>query len=112
MRLKKYIAEFLGTAILVLFGCGTAAFSGGLSGGTDNGTLGVVSIALAFGLSIVAGAYSIGHISGCHVNPATLSLRLPVHLQAAACLCSLPRRLLQTAWVQTATASSAVSVYP
>lgn len=70
MRLKKYIAEFLGTAILVLFGCGTAVFSSGLSGGTDNGTLGVVSIALAFGLSIVAGAYSIGHVSGCHVNPA------------------------------------------
>ena len=70
MRLKKYIAEFLGTAILVLFGCGTAVFCGGLSGGTGNGTLGVVSIALAFGLSIVAGAYSIGHISGCHVNPA------------------------------------------
>lgn len=70
MRLKKYIAEFLGTAILVLFGCGTAVFSGGLSGGTGNGTLGVVAIALAFGLSIVAGAYSIGHISGCHVNPA------------------------------------------
>ena len=70
MRLKKYIAEFLGTAILVLFGCGTAVFCGGLSGGTGNGTLGVVAIALAFGLSIVAGAYSIGHISGCHVNPA------------------------------------------
>ena len=70
MRLKKYIAEFLGTAILVLFGCGTAVFCGGLSGGTGNGTLGVVSIALAFGLSIVAGAYSIGHVSGCHVNPA------------------------------------------
>lgn len=70
MRLKKYIAEFLGTAILVLFGCGTAVFCGGLSGGTGNGTLGVIAIALAFGLSIVAGAYSIGHISGCHVNPA------------------------------------------
>lgn len=70
MRLKKYIAEFLGTAILVLFGCGTAVFCGGLSGGTGNDTLGVVSIALAFGLSIVAGAYSIGHVSGCHVNPA------------------------------------------
>ena len=70
MRLKKYIAEFLGTAILVLFGCGTAVFCGGLSGGTGNATLGVVSIALAFGLSIVAGAYSIDHISGCHVNPA------------------------------------------
>ena len=70
MRLKKYIAEFLGTAILVLFGCGTAVFCDGLSGGTGNGTLGVVAIALSFGLSIVAGAYSIGHISGCHVNPA------------------------------------------
>ena len=70
MRIKKYIAEFLGTAILVLFGCGTAVFCGGLSGGISNGTLGVVAIALAFGLSIVTGAYSIGHISGCHVNPA------------------------------------------
>ena len=70
MRIKKYIAEFLGTAILVLFGCGTAVFCGGLSGGISNGTLGVVAIALAFGLSIVAGAYSIGHVSGCHVNPA------------------------------------------
>ncbi len=70
MRIKKYIAEFLGTAILVLFGCGTAVFCGGLSGSTGNGTLGVVAIALAFGFSIVAGAYSIGHISGCHVNPA------------------------------------------
>lgn len=70
MRIKKYIAEFLGTAILVLFGCGTAVFCGGLSGSTGNGTLGVVAIALAFGLSIVVGTYSIGHISGCHVNPA------------------------------------------
>lgn len=70
MRMKKYIAEFFGTAVLVLFGCGTAVFSGGLTGGTGNGTLGVLAIAIAFGLSIVAGAYSIGHISGCHVNPA------------------------------------------
>lgn len=56
--------------ILVLFGCGTAVVTGGLSGGTGNGTLGVLAIALAFGLSIVAAAYAIGHISGCHVNPA------------------------------------------
>lgn len=70
MRIKKYLAEFIGTAILVLFGCGTAVFCGGLTGGTGNGTLGVVVIALAFGLSIIAGAYSIGHVSGCHVNPA------------------------------------------
>lgn len=70
MNIKKYIAEFIGTMVLVLFGCGTAVVTGGLSGGTGNGTLGVLAIALAFGLSIVAAAYAIGHISGCHVNPA------------------------------------------
>lgn len=70
MDIKKYIAEFFGTMVLVLFGCGTAVVTGGLSGGTESGTLGVVAIALAFGLSIVAAAYAIGHISGCHVNPA------------------------------------------
>ena len=70
MNIKKYIAEFFGTMVLVLFGCGTAVVTGGLSGGTGSGTLGVLAIALAFGLSIVAAAYAIGHISGCHVNPA------------------------------------------
>lgn len=70
MNIKKYLAEFFGTMVLVLFGCGTAVVTGGLSGGTNNGTLGVVAIALAFGLSIVAAAYAIGHVSGCHVNPA------------------------------------------
>lgn len=59
-ELKKYIAEFIGTAILVLFGCGTAVFTGGS----------IVATALAFGLAIVAAAYAIGDISGCHVNPA------------------------------------------
>ena len=70
MNIKKYFAEFFGTMVLVLFGCGTAVVTGGLSGGVEKGTLGVVAIALAFGLSIVAAAYAIGHISGCHVNPA------------------------------------------
>ena len=59
-ELKKYFAEVLGTAILVLFGCGTAVISGG----------NLVATALAFGLAIVAAAYAIGDISGCHVNPA------------------------------------------
>jgi len=63
--MKKYLSEFLGTAVLVLFGCGTAAISGGITG-----SIGIVGIALAFGLSIVAMAYVIGNISGCHVNPA------------------------------------------
>ena len=60
--MRKYICEFIGTAVLVLFGCGSAAIAGG--------TLGTLGIALAFGLSIVAMAYVIGDISGCHVNPA------------------------------------------
>jgi aquaporin Z len=58
--MRKYIAEFIGTLILVLFGTGIAAFSGG----------DLVATALAFGLAIVASAYVIGNISGCHVNPA------------------------------------------
>ncbi|MDL2252833.1 MIP family channel protein [Ruminococcaceae bacterium OttesenSCG-928-I18] len=68
--MKKYLAELVGTFVLVFFGCGTAVVLGGLSGGVDGSTLGVVAIALAFGLSIVASAYAIGPVSGCHVNPA------------------------------------------
>ncbi len=60
--MKKYLCEFIGTAVLVLFGCGSAAIAGD--------TLGTLGIALAFGLSIVAMAYVIGDISGCHINPA------------------------------------------
>ena len=60
--MKKYICEFIGTTVLVLFGCGSAAIAGS--------TLGTLGIALAFGLSIVAMAYVIGNISGCHINPA------------------------------------------
>lgn len=63
--MKKGIAEFIGTFVLVLFGTGAAVLGGGIEG---IGTLGI--IAMAFGLSIVAMAYSIGTISGCHVNPA------------------------------------------
>ena len=59
MNIRKYICECIGTAVLVLFGCGTAVVTGN-----------VVAISLAFGLSIVAMAYVIGNISGCHVNPA------------------------------------------
>ena len=58
--MKKYIAEFIGTFTLVLFGTGIAVVSGG----------NLVATALAFGLAIVAMAYTIGSISGCHVNPA------------------------------------------
>lgn len=63
---KKYLAEFIGTFVLVLFACGTAAVVGCDS---VNG-VGYLLTALAFGLVIVAMAYSIGNISGCHINPA------------------------------------------
>ena len=63
---KKYVAEFIGTFVLVLFACGTAAVVGCSA---ENGT-GYLLTALAFGLVIVAMAYSIGNISGCHINPA------------------------------------------
>ena len=63
--IKKYFAEFIGTMVLVLIGCGTAAAVGCAVEGS-----GYLLTALAFGLTIVAMAYSIGNISGCHVNPA------------------------------------------
>ncbi len=58
--MKKYIAEFVGTFVLVLVACGVAVVTGA----------GVVATSLAFGLVIVAMAYSIGNVSGCHINPA------------------------------------------
>ena len=60
--MKRYIAELIGTMVLVLFGCGSAAVAGSV--------LGNLGIAMAFGLSIVAMAYVIGDVSGCHINPA------------------------------------------
>ena len=65
--MKKAIAEFIGTFTLVLFGCGAAVIAGPSVGAT---TVGVLGIAFAFGLAIVAMAYGIGPVSGCHVNPA------------------------------------------
>ena len=64
--MKKYLAECIGTATLVILGCGTAMLVGcdAANGG------GYILTALAFGLTIVAMAYSIGNISGCHINPA------------------------------------------
>lgn len=59
---KIFTAEALGTFILVFFGCGSAVFMGA--------QIGMLGISFAFGLSIVAAAYSVGHISGAHLNPA------------------------------------------
>lgn len=65
--MRKYLAEMIGTMVLVLMGCGAAVFAGTTQPFLNIGTLGV---AFAFGLSVVAMAYSIGKISGCHINPA------------------------------------------
>ncbi len=64
--MKKYVAEFIGTAVLTGVGCGTAM----LVGCAADAGCGYILTAFAFGLSIVAMAYSIGNISGCHINPA------------------------------------------
>ena len=63
--MKKYLAELVGTFVLTLLGCGTAV---ALGCGSD--TASIVGTAVAFGLSVVAMAYTIGGISGCHINPA------------------------------------------
>ncbi len=60
--MKKYVAELVGTFILVLFGCGTAVVAGD--------KVGILGIAFAFGFALVGAAYGIGPISGCHINPA------------------------------------------
>ncbi len=65
--MNKMLAEFIGTFTLVLFGCGAAVIAGPAIGAT---TVGVLGISFAFGLAIVAMAYGIGGVSGCHVNPA------------------------------------------
>ncbi len=60
--MKKYLAEMVGTFILVLFGCGSAVIAGD--------KIGLVGIAFTFGLALIGAAYGIGPISGCHINPA------------------------------------------
>lgn len=65
--MKKYVAEFIGTFVLVLFACGAAAVLGCT---TSDANVAYGLTALAFGLVIVGMAYSIGNVSGCHVNPA------------------------------------------
>ena len=64
--MKKLVAEFIGTLWLVLGGCGAAV----LAAGFPELGIGFVGVAIAFGLTVVTMAYAIGHISGCHLNPA------------------------------------------
>lgn len=85
--MKKYVCEFIGTAVLVLFGCGSAAIAGGV--------LGTLGIALAFGLSVVAMYYVIGNISGCHVNPAvSLAMLINKKMDAKDFICYVIAQIL------------------
>lgn len=73
--MRKYIAELIGTFWLVLGGCGSAVFAAAFTGNTEeigffNIGLGFLGVSLAFGLTVVTMAYAIGHLSGCHLNPA------------------------------------------
>jgi aquaporin Z len=66
MNMKKYVAELFGTFWLVLGGCGSAV----LAAAFPNLGIGLLGVALAFGLTVLTMAFAIGHISGCHLNPA------------------------------------------
>ena len=66
MKSKKYVAEFLGTFVLVFGGCGSAVIAAAF----PMIGIGLLGVALAFGLTVLTMAFAIGHISGCHLNPA------------------------------------------
>ncbi|MBP3839289.1 MAG: MIP family channel protein [Prevotella sp.] len=86
--MKKYLAEMIGTMVLVLMGCGVAVSLNCSSNCAEVANAGtVVGTALAFGLSVVAMAYTIGGVSGCHINPAItfgLLLNKKIELKEAA----------------------------
>ncbi len=82
--MKKYLAEMVGTFVLTFLGCGAAVALG--CGTPEGGQAAVVGTAIAFGLAVVAMAYTIGGISGCHINPAiTLGVFLSGRMNAKDC---------------------------
>jgi aquaporin Z len=70
MRMKRFAAEFLGTFWLVLGGCGSAVLAANFGGDGNPLGIGLLGVALAFGLTVLTGAYAFGHVSGAHFNPA------------------------------------------
>jgi aquaporin Z len=68
--MSRSVAELIGTFWLVLGGCGSAALAAVFMAGTNDIGIGLLGVSLAFGLTVLTMAYAIGHISGCHLNPA------------------------------------------
>jgi aquaporin Z len=105
--MKQFIAELIGTFILVFFACGTAVFAGA--------QVGVLGIALAFGLALIAAAYGIGSISGAHINPAvSLGAFVAGRLSAPNLLSYVVAQCLGAiiaAWMLLAIAKGAVGGY-
>ena len=64
--MRKLVAEFIGTFVLVFGGCGSAVFSAAF----PSVGIGLLGVSLAFGLTVLGCAYGLGHVSGCHLNPA------------------------------------------
>lgn len=85
--MKKYLCEFLGTSILVLFGCGTAAIAGNF--------VGALGIAFAFGLAFLCAAVIIGNKTGCHINPAvSIAFLINKKISLKDCLCYIISQIL------------------
>jgi aquaporin Z len=105
--MKQFIAELIGTFILVFFACGTAVIAGA--------QVGVLGIALAFGLALIAAAYGIGAISGAHINPAvSLGAFVAGRLSAQQLLVYVAAQCLGAiiaAWMLAAIAKGALAGY-
>jgi aquaporin Z len=105
--MRKYVAEAIGTFVLVACGCGTAVAMGCNSAMGDAAYMGT---ALAFGLSIVAMAYSIGNVSGCHVNPAvSLALFIDGRLSFTDLVGYVAGQIIGAFWARPSSASCSAS---